>query len=179
MFPRQRVDRPSQLRPTGRSRLSIFADGSGPFRLDTLFLDEGFSTLDAETLNVAVEALQVSQEGDRMIAVISHVADLAERLPSRIQVIKGVSGSEVKLEESSSVSITPDLNSARSAASRSRNSVLVREHAIGVFSTRSFMAGSPVVQLHSSGDIQPFVGSGQRRESATPLSVLSESLRSF
>ena len=179
MFPRRRVDRPSQLRPTGRSRLSIFADGSGPFRLDTLFLDEGFSTLDAETLNVAVEAIQVSQEGDRMIAVISHVADLAERLPSRIQVIKGVSGSEVKLEESSSVSITPDLNSARSAASRSRNSVLVREHAIGVFSKRSFMAGRRVVRPHSSGGTRQSVRNGQLHAPRPPRSVLSESLRSF
>jgi len=83
------------------SSVSQFADGGGPFKLDALFLDEGFSTLDAETLNVAVEAIQALQEGDRMIAVISHVADLAERLPSRIQVIKGVSGSEISLEQES------------------------------------------------------------------------------
>ena len=63
------------------------------------FLDEGFSTLDAETLNVAVEAIQALQQGDRMIAVISHVTDLAERLPSRIQVLKGVSGSEIRLDQ--------------------------------------------------------------------------------
>jgi len=81
------------------SSVSQFADGAGPFKLDALFLDEGFSTLDAETLNVAVEAIQSLQEGDRMIAVISHVADLAERLPSRIQVIKGVGGSEVRLAQ--------------------------------------------------------------------------------
>jgi hypothetical protein len=37
-----------------------------------------------------------------MIAVISHVIDLAERLPSRIQVIKGVSGSEVSLKQEAS-----------------------------------------------------------------------------
>jgi exonuclease SbcC len=79
------------------SSVSQLADGAAPFKLDALFLDEGFSTLDAETLNVAVEAIQSLQEGDRMIAVISHVTDLAERLPSRIQVIKGVSGSEVAL----------------------------------------------------------------------------------
>jgi len=79
------------------SSVSQFADGAAPFKLDALFLDEGFSTLDAETLNVAVEAIQSLQEGDRMIAVISHVTDLAERLPSRIQVIKGVSGSEIML----------------------------------------------------------------------------------
>jgi exonuclease SbcC len=72
-----------------------------PFKLDELFLDEGFSTLDAETLNVAVEAIQALQDGDRMIAVISHVTDLAERLPSRIHVIKGVSGSEISLKQES------------------------------------------------------------------------------
>jgi exonuclease SbcC len=83
------------------SSVSQFNDGGGSFKLDALFLDEGFSTLDAETLNVAVEAIQALQEGDRMIAVISHVADLAERLPSRIQVIKGISGSEISLEQES------------------------------------------------------------------------------
>jgi DNA repair protein SbcC/Rad50 len=67
--------------------VSQFCDG-GPFRLDALFLDEGFSTLDAETLNVAIEALQALQQGDRMIGVISHVTDLAERLPGRIQIVK-------------------------------------------------------------------------------------------
>jgi exonuclease SbcC len=75
--------------------------GGGPFKLDALFLDEGFSTLDAETLNVAIEALQTLQQGDRMLGVISHVTDLAERLPSRIQVIKGISGSEIKLDQES------------------------------------------------------------------------------
>lgn len=83
------------------SSVSQFADGGGPFKLDALFLDEGFSTLDAETLNVAVEAIQALQEGDRMIAVISHVVDLAERLPSRIQVIKGISGSEIRMRQES------------------------------------------------------------------------------
>ncbi len=84
------------------SSVAQFADGGGPFKLDALFLDEGFSTLDTETLNVAVEAIQALQEGDRMIAVISHVNDLAERLPCRIQVIKGVSGSEISVEAEAS-----------------------------------------------------------------------------
>jgi exonuclease SbcC len=83
------------------SSVSQFADGSGSFKLDALFLDEGFSTLDAETLSTAVEAFQALQEGDRMIAVISHVTDLAGRLPSRIQVIKGVSGSAINSEQAS------------------------------------------------------------------------------
>jgi len=87
------------------SSVSQFADG-GPFRLDALFLDEGFSTLDAETLNVAIEAVQTLQQGDRMIGVISHVTDLADRLPGRIQIIKGVSGSEIKMEQEL-VAVTP------------------------------------------------------------------------
>jgi len=81
------------------SSVSQFADGGGSFKLDALFLDEGFSTLDSETLNVAVEAIQALQQGDRMIAVISHVVDLAERLPTRIQVLKGVSGSELRMHQ--------------------------------------------------------------------------------
>ena len=80
------------------SSVSQFGDGGGPFKLDALFLDEGFSTLDAETLNVAVDAIQSLQQNDRMIAVISHVTDLAERLPGRIQVIKGIGGSKLRLE---------------------------------------------------------------------------------
>jgi exonuclease SbcC len=78
--------------------ISEFSAEAGIRRLDALFLDEGFSTLDAETLNVAIDALQALQEGDRMIGVISHVADLAERLPSRINVVKNVSGSVVVRE---------------------------------------------------------------------------------
>src|SRR5215469_14326095 len=59
------------------------------------------------------------------------------------------------------------LNNARSVASRLRNSPVVREQAIAVLS-RSFMAGSRVVQLHSSGGIRPSVRSGHTRASATP-----------
>jgi len=51
-----------------------------------------------ETLNAAIDALQAIRQGDRMIAVISHVADLAERPPSRIQVVKSVSDSIIAIE---------------------------------------------------------------------------------
>ena len=57
-----------------------------------------FSSLDAETLNAAIDALQALQQGDRMISVISHVADLAERPPSRIQVVKSVSDTIIAIE---------------------------------------------------------------------------------
>jgi DNA repair protein SbcC/Rad50 len=79
--------------------VSTFDDMAASSKLDALILDEGFSTLDAESLNVAIEALQALQQGDRMIAVISHVPDLGERLPSRIRVIKGVSESTIAVED--------------------------------------------------------------------------------
>jgi exonuclease SbcC len=80
--------------------VSQLSEAGGCGRLDSLFLDEGFSTLDADALNVAVEALQTVQEGDRMVAVVSHLTDLAERLPGRLQVVKGLSGSTVIMEQS-------------------------------------------------------------------------------
>ena len=56
-------------------------------RVDSLFLDEGFGSLDEESLNTALEALgEVRREG-RMIGVISHVAALRERIAAQIQVI--------------------------------------------------------------------------------------------
>jgi DNA repair protein SbcC/Rad50 len=67
--------------------------------LDSLFLDEGFSTLDSETLNIVVEAIEILQQDDRLIGVISHVSELADRLPARIQVVKSVGGSRLLVEE--------------------------------------------------------------------------------
>ncbi|MEX2032186.1 MAG: SbcC/MukB-like Walker B domain-containing protein, partial [Dehalococcoidia bacterium] len=67
----------------------------GAVSLDSLFLDEGFGALDAETLDLAVQGLETLAEGLRMVGVISHVEELAERLPDRIRVEKGVHGSTV------------------------------------------------------------------------------------
>jgi exonuclease SbcC len=63
--------------------------------LESLFLDEGFSTLDLETLDTVVGAIESLAGGKRLIGVISHVPDLAERLPARVHVRKGVGGSTV------------------------------------------------------------------------------------
>ena len=65
------------------------------FHLDSLFLDEGFSTLDAETLDTVLGAVEMLQEDCRLIGVISHAPELAERLPGRIEVVKGANGSRV------------------------------------------------------------------------------------
>ncbi|MDX1982248.1 MAG: SMC family ATPase [Bryobacteraceae bacterium] len=67
-------------------------------RLESLFLDEGFSTLDGEALQTAIEAVQLLASSRRMVGVISHLPQLAEQLPARILVDKSSSGSTVRLE---------------------------------------------------------------------------------
>jgi DNA repair protein SbcC/Rad50 len=61
---------------------------TGPARLDALFLDEGFGTLDAETLDVVATALDELGAGGRMVGVVTHVRELADRLPVRFEVRK-------------------------------------------------------------------------------------------
>ncbi len=57
-------------------------------QIDSLFLDEGFGTLDEETLNSAVETLATLQQEGKLIGLISHVQELRERIPTQIRVIR-------------------------------------------------------------------------------------------
>ncbi len=59
---------------------------SGGRRLDALFVDEGFGTLDEATLDVAIQALETLPQAGRLVGVISHVAELRRRIPARIEV---------------------------------------------------------------------------------------------
>lgn len=59
-------------------------------RIDSLFLDEGFGTLDGDTLEVALDALDSLQSGGKTIGIISHVEAVKERIPVQIRVRKGV-----------------------------------------------------------------------------------------
>jgi exonuclease SbcC len=67
-------------------------------RLESLFLDEGFGTLDAETLETVVSAIEQLGGDDRLVGVITHVTELAERLPVRVEVTKSPRGSRISLE---------------------------------------------------------------------------------
>jgi exonuclease SbcC len=67
-------------------------------RLDSLFLDEGFGTLDADTLDVVVNAIEQLGGEDRLVGVITHVPELAERF-ARIEVTKSQRGSTLKRSE--------------------------------------------------------------------------------
>jgi exonuclease SbcC len=61
--------------------------------LGALFLDEGFGTLDSESLEAVTQVLEhLSSEG-RIVGIITHVKDLTERLPERLMVQKGPEGS--------------------------------------------------------------------------------------
>ncbi len=67
--------------------------------LESLFIDEGFSHLDSETLDDVASALEVlGQDRSRLIGVITHVPALAERMPARIVVHKTQAGSSVSVE---------------------------------------------------------------------------------
>jgi exonuclease SbcC len=71
---------------------------SGDRMLESLFLDEGFGTLDPESLDVVIGALEELRTSGRMVGVISHVPELTARLPSRVVVEKGPAGSTVTQE---------------------------------------------------------------------------------
>lgn len=61
---------------------------AGGIRLDTMFVDEGFGSLDEETLNLAVKALGDLAEGRRLVGIISHVSELKSRIEPQIVVTK-------------------------------------------------------------------------------------------
>jgi exonuclease SbcC len=65
-------------------------------RLDSLFLDEGFGTLDEDSLRVVVDAIEQLGGDGRLVGVITHVRELAEQFP-RIEVEKSPRGSQVRL----------------------------------------------------------------------------------
>ncbi|MDR0402261.1 MAG: AAA family ATPase [Treponema sp.] len=67
---------------------------AGGVRLDAVFVDEGFGSLDDETLTKALDILDELRE-TRMVGLISHVGEMRSRIPSKVEVIKTVSGSRI------------------------------------------------------------------------------------
>jgi exonuclease SbcC len=66
--------------------------------LDSLFIDEGFGTLDPETLDTVAGAIESLPVAGRMVGIITHVRELAERLPARVVVEKRGEGSRLRIE---------------------------------------------------------------------------------
>ena len=67
---------------------------AGGIQLDSMFVDEGFGSLDAESLNQAVKALEGLAEGNCLVGIISHVPELKDRIEKKIVVTKTGAGME-------------------------------------------------------------------------------------
>ncbi|MGY5206385.1 AAA family ATPase [Nocardia gipuzkoensis] len=69
---------------------------SGGLVLDTLFIDEGFGGLDADTLDAVMGVLDELRAGGRVVGVVSHVDEMRQRIPSRLHVLRGRAGSRLQ-----------------------------------------------------------------------------------
>ena len=71
---------------------------AGGIKLDTMFVDEGFGTLDEESLRQAMDALRSLSNGNRLVGIISHVAELKEKIDKQIIIKKEkIGGSTAKI----------------------------------------------------------------------------------
>jgi len=68
---------------------------AGGTRIEALFVDEGFGSLDEDTLEEVMTVLDSLREGGRMVGIVSHVAELKQRIPAQVRVHKGRSGSHL------------------------------------------------------------------------------------
>ena len=74
----------------------VTAEAAG-VAIEALFVDEGFGSLDEDTLEEVMNVLDGLREGGRMVGIVSHVSELRQRIPAQIHVRKGRSGSSVEL----------------------------------------------------------------------------------
>ena len=73
----------------------VITQEAGGADLDTLFVDEGFGSLDADTLDDVMDTLDSLRDGGRVVGVVSHVAEMRDRIPTRLTVTKSRRGSTV------------------------------------------------------------------------------------
>ncbi|MFI7017928.1 AAA family ATPase [Streptomyces sp. NPDC050164] len=74
----------------------VVTDEAGGVRLDTLFIDEGFGSLDDQTLDEVLDVLDSLRERDRSVGIVSHVPDLRRRIHAQLEIVKGRSGSVLR-----------------------------------------------------------------------------------
>jgi exonuclease SbcC len=74
----------------------VVAAESGGLVMDTLFIDEGFGSLDADTLDAVMGVLDELRSGGRVVGIVSHVDEMRQRIPSRLHVIRQPTGSHLK-----------------------------------------------------------------------------------
>lgn len=76
----------------------IVSETSGGIELNTMFIDEGFGSLDPNALETAIECLQRLKQTGRYIGIISHVTELKEKIPAKIHVVEEPQGSRVEIQ---------------------------------------------------------------------------------
>jgi DNA repair protein SbcC/Rad50 len=73
----------------------VVSQESGGTEIQTLFVDEGFGTLDADTLDDVMDRLDALRAGGRSVGVVSHVTELRSRIPTQVHVRKTPTGSSI------------------------------------------------------------------------------------
>jgi len=73
---------------------------AGGIRLDTVFIDEGFGSLDPEALDLALRTLEDLNQGGRLVGLISHLEEVKARIPARLEVTPGPGGSHARFRVS-------------------------------------------------------------------------------
>jgi exonuclease SbcC len=69
---------------------------SGGLDIETLFVDEGFGSLDEQSLEQVMDALENLRDGGRVVGLVSHVPELKQRIPAQLHISKGRTGSSVR-----------------------------------------------------------------------------------
>lgn len=75
----------------------VITQEAGGADLDTLFVDEGFGSLDSDTLDDVMDTLDSLRDGGRVVGVVSHVAEMRDRIPTQLLVTKSRGGSTVSI----------------------------------------------------------------------------------
>ncbi|MEO8518899.1 MAG: SbcC/MukB-like Walker B domain-containing protein, partial [Dermatophilaceae bacterium] len=75
---------------------------AGGFDLKTLFVDEGFGSLDEDSLEQVMAVLDTLREGGRAVGIVSHVTELRQRIPQQLHVIKEQAGSSIRVDATAS-----------------------------------------------------------------------------
>ncbi|MGN7200975.1 AAA family ATPase [Arthrobacter sp. SAFR-044] len=73
---------------------------SGGVEIETLFVDEGFGSLDDQSLEQVMDALEGLRDGGRVVGLVSHVAEMKQRISTQLQVVKNRNGSTLRISES-------------------------------------------------------------------------------
>ena len=75
---------------------SIDQSATGTAAMESIFLDEGFGTLDPDTLDIVAASIEELGANGRMVGIVTHIRELADRMPTRIEVTKGPTSSSIE-----------------------------------------------------------------------------------